>query len=85
MENGEVSYMTQVQMSLEEKLKIGVQAVELRKQGKHEEAETLMKTIPVAPYLAKAAKETFGVDFLRQGGWDLSEANEEYGSDWLGK
>ncbi|MFP3043250.1 hypothetical protein LQZ19_15660 [Treponema primitia] len=77
--------MLQVQMSLEEKLKIGVQAVELRKQGKHEEAETLMRQIPLAPYLAKAAKETFGVDVLRQGGWDLSEANEEYGPNWLGK
>jgi hypothetical protein len=76
--------MPQVQMSLEEKLKIGVQAVELRKQGKHDEADAMMKRIPVTPYLAKAAKETFGPDFLRQGGWDLSEANEEYGPDWLG-
>jgi hypothetical protein len=73
------------QMSLEEKLKIGVQSIELKKQGKEAEADTLMKKIPLAPYLAKAAKESFGIECLLRGGWDLSEANEEYGSDWLAK
>jgi hypothetical protein len=72
-------------MSLEEKLKIGVQAVELRKQGKDAEASALMRRMPLAPHLAKIAKETFGADFLRQSGWDLSEANEEYGPNWLGE
>jgi hypothetical protein len=37
------------------------------------------------PYLAKIAKEKIGADFLINGGWNLSEAEAEFGSDWLVK
>ena len=37
------------------------------------------------PYLAKVAKEKIGVDFLINGGWNLSEAEAAFGSDWLVK
>jgi hypothetical protein len=73
------------QMTLKEKLAIGMQSIELEKQGKIEESIRVQKQIPLAPYLAKFAKEKMGVAFLLNEGWNLSEAEEEYGSDWLSK
>jgi len=35
--------------------------------------------------LAKVAKEKIGVDFLINGGWNLSEAEAEFGQNWLVK
>jgi hypothetical protein len=70
-------------MTLEEKTAIGLKALELNKQGKPEECERMMKQIPLQPYLAKFAKEHFGADFLTKYGWNLSEADAEYGPGWL--
>jgi hypothetical protein len=70
-------------MTLHEKLELGVKAIELRKQGKLEEAMRVQKSIPLPPYLAKWAKKRIGADFLINQGWNLSEAEAEYGPDWL--
>jgi hypothetical protein len=70
-------------MTLHEKLQIGVKAIELEKQGKLEEAKKLKRQIPMPPYLAKFAKEHLGPDFLIKYGWNLSEADAEYGHGWL--
>jgi hypothetical protein len=72
-------------MTLKEKLAIGMKSIELEKQGKFEEADRVHKQIPLPPYLAKFAKEKMGVDFLLNGGWNLSEAEAEYGYGWLNK
>ena len=72
-------------MTLHEQLAIGVKAIELKKQGKLEEALELQKTIPLPAYLAKWAKKRFGADTLIKTGWNLSEAEDEYGRDWLTK
>jgi hypothetical protein len=72
-------------MTLQEKLAIGMQAVELRKAGKEAEATALNRTIPLPPYLAKVLKEKVGVDFLINGGWNLLEAEAKYGKDWLSR
>jgi len=72
-------------MSLHEKLAIGVKAIELEEQGKFEEADKLEKSIPLPPYLAKWAKKRFGAETLIKTGWNLSEAEAEYGTDWLSK
>jgi hypothetical protein len=77
--------MMQPQMTLKEKLAIGMKSIELEKQGNLEESNRVMKQIPMPPYLAKFAKEKMGVDFLLKGGWNLSEAEAEYGSGWLNK
>ena len=50
-----------------------------------EESEKLRKQIPLQPYLAKFAKEHFGPDFLVKYGWNLKEAEAEFGSGWLTK
>jgi hypothetical protein len=70
-------------MTFREELAIRVQTVELEKQGKKEEAMRLSKTIPLPPWMAKFLKEKVGVDYLRQSGWNLSEAEAEYGQGWL--
>ena len=76
--------MTQAQtMSLDEKLAISCKSAELRKAGDEEGASRLLRTIPMPPYLAKVAKEKIGVDFFTGGGWNLSEAEAEFGKDWI--
>ena len=35
------------------------------------------------PYFAKIMKDKMGADFLIQGGYNLSEAEVEFGSNWL--
>jgi len=70
-------------MTLDEKLAIGCKAAELRKAGDEEGYIRLMKTVPMPPYLAKVAKETIGLDFLINGGWNLSEVEAEFGPSFL--
>jgi len=72
-------------MPLNEYLAIGMKVIELEKQGKLEEAEKLEHTLPLPAYLAKWAKKRFGADALIKTGWNLSEADAEYGPDWLNK
>ena len=70
-------------MIIEEEAAIMVKAIELKRQGKLEESERIRKQIPLQPYLAKFAKEHFGADFLIRYGWNLAEAEAEFGHDWL--
>ena len=78
--------MTQAQtMTLDEKLAIGCKAAEMRKAGDDEGAMLLMKTVPIPPYIAKVIKEKVGADFLVKEGWNLSEAEAEFGNGWLNK
>jgi hypothetical protein len=72
-------------MTIEEKLSISNKAISCRKAGNQAEYERLMKSIPMPPYLAKIAKEKIGSDFLINGGWNLTEVESEYGSDWINK
>jgi hypothetical protein len=72
-------------MTFHEKLSLSVKAIELEKEGKLEEAEKIRRQIPMPPYLAKFAKKHLGADFLIKYGWNLTEAEAEYGADWLTK
>ena len=72
-------------MTLDEKLAISMKACILSQKGDSEGFQRVIKTAPMPPYLAKIAKETMGADFLIQGGWNLSEAEAEFGHDWLSK
>ena len=76
--------MPQVEtMTLDEKLAISCKAAALRQAGDREGYSRLMKTAPMPPYLAKVIKEKVGLDCLLSLGWNLSEVEAEYGSDWL--
>ncbi len=44
-----------------------------------------MLKLPLAPGLARIAKEMYGSKHLLEGGYNLSEAYAEFGDDWLGK
>ena len=72
-------------MTLDEKLNIACKAAKLREAGDREGYYNLMKTYPMPPYIAKVMKEKVGLDFLLNGGWNLSEVEAKFGSDWLSK
>jgi hypothetical protein len=72
-------------MSLGDKLDLVVKSVELEKEGKFEEADRVMKQMPLQPFLAKFYKDHIGLDALLKSGWNLSEAEAEFGSEWLVK
>ena len=76
--------MTQVQtMTLDEKLAISNKAIMLKKAGDREGYERLMRTIPVPSYHVKVMKETIGLEFLIKDGWNLSEAEAEFGHEFV--
>ena len=72
-------------MTLDEKLAISNKALDLLDAGDREGYSRLIRTAPMPPYLAKIFKEKVGADFLINGGWNLSEAEAEFGHDWLAK
>jgi len=72
-------------MTIEEKLAISNKACLLLQAGDKEGYSRLTRTIPLPPFMAKIAKEKIGVDFLLNGGWNLSEAEAEFGTDWLSR
>jgi hypothetical protein len=72
-------------MTLDEKLAISNKAFDLLDAGDKEGFSRLIRTAPMPSYLAKIFKEKVGADFLINGGWNLSEAEAEFGRDWLTK
>ena len=70
-------------MTLDEKLAISNKACALWKAGDNEGYRNLMKKMPIPPYLAKVLKEKVGAEIIKIGGWDLSEVEAEFGSNWL--
>jgi len=72
-------------MTLDEKLAITCKAAELRKAGDKEEASRLIRSMPMPPYLAKIYKEKVGAKQLVESGWNLSDAEAEFGKDWLSR
>ncbi len=70
-------------MTLDEKLSISNRAFELIKSGDREGGINLMKTAPIPPYIAKVIKEKVGAEYLLTSGWNLSEAEAEFGHNWL--
>jgi hypothetical protein len=53
--------------------------------GNIKECALILKQLPLAPYLAEFAKKRLGPDFLIEGGFNLSEAEAEFGPGWLSK
>jgi hypothetical protein len=78
--------MTQQRLMTEkEKAAISMQVFALRDAGKKTEADILVKTIPMQPYMAKFWKEHIGRDGLLQLGWNLAEAEAAFGLDWINR
>ena len=70
-------------MTLDEKLAISHRAIALKQAGDYEGYIRLMKTAPIPSYIAKVIKEKVGADFLIKEGWNLAEAEAEFGPNWL--
>ncbi len=67
----------------EETLDILLRSKAARRRGDVAEASRLSRLPLLAPHLAKSLKEVIGPDALLKEGFDLSEAEEAYGKDWL--
>jgi hypothetical protein len=72
-------------MTENEKVAVYTKVDALYDAGKEDEAMALRKTIPMPAFLAKFAKENGDADYLRSSGWNLAEAEAEFGPDWLTK
>jgi len=72
-------------MTIDEKLAISVKACRLYNAGDKEGFSRVIRTAPLPPYLAKIYKEKIGVEPLLKAGYNLSEAEAEFGADWLTK
>jgi hypothetical protein len=70
-------------MTEREKADIFMEAHKLREEGRNKEATVVQRGIPLPANLAKILKEQVGADFLIQNGWNLAEAEAEFGNDWL--
>lgn len=62
---------------------LGHKWLELKEQGKHEEAEKVRLEIPLIPGIANNYKEQYGIKALIESGINLSEAVKYYGKEWL--
>jgi len=72
-------------MTDEEKVDTSYRACMLLEAGDREGYSRLTRSIPMPPYLAKIMKEKMGAEYLINGGWNLVEAEAEFGSDWLSR
>jgi len=70
-------------MTDEEKVDTAYRSCLLSQAGDEEGSIRLLRSIPMPPYLAKIYKEKVGVEHLINSGWNLSEAEAEFGSNWL--
>jgi len=77
--------MSKETMSIHDKLVISNKALALKDAGDNDGYSRLVRSIPMPPYLAKVMKERVGTDYLINGGWNLSEAEAEFGTDWLNR
>jgi len=77
--------MSNKTMSIHDKLVITNKAIALKEAGDKEGYSRLLRSVPMPSYLAKLMKEHMGVDYLINGGWNLSEAEAEFGPDWLSR
>jgi len=72
-------------MTLDEKLALSDKVATLWQSGDKEGFSRLIRSMPMPPYLAKIYKEKIGVKQLIESGWNLSEAEAEFGPGWLDK
>jgi len=70
-------------MTDEEKIDRAYQSALLSQSGDEEGSIRLLRSIPMPPYLAKVYKEKVGVKELIESGWNLSEAEAQFGPNWL--
>lgn len=66
-----------------EVMRIQQEASSAFQRGDMDEYVRISKTLPIDAKVAKAFKQTYGKDFILNSGYDLTEANLEWGEGWL--
>ena len=69
--------------SAEEEDAVTQRALFLYEQGKDDEADALLYSLPMPAEYLQTIKEDMGLDTLIQEGVNLSKAVEKYGQSWL--
>ena len=69
--------------SHEEINKMCLKVADLLASDKHEEADSLLKEIPLLPKSAEIMKRLYGKGHMIASGINLYEAVQEYGEEWL--
>jgi hypothetical protein len=54
-------------------------------QGDEKKASRLRRSLPLPIHLAEFMKKEFGPQYLIEGGWNLSEVEEQYGKNWINR
>lgn len=67
----------------EEEQEVREQAVKCYRQGKDEEGDALLDSLPMPAEYLQTLKKALGVDVLINEGINLSKAVEKYGKAWL--
>jgi hypothetical protein len=70
-------------MTEQEKVEIFRESIKQREAGNMEAYHALSKSLPLPAYIAKVFKEKIGAEYLIQSGWNLAEAEAEFGLNWL--
>ncbi len=70
-------------MTWEEKEAILDAIYDANQSGNKDEAHRLMLQLPLVPGMAQILKDMYGKEHLIEGGYNLAEANAEFGNDWL--
>ncbi len=78
--NEEVRFMPMTQAEREKIIDLAHAAYD---RGDKEEHDRLLHKLPLAPHLAMFLKEEVGTEELLKQNFDLSEAEEAYGKNWL--
>ena len=58
---------------------------EARERGDREAAREALGRLKFEPWSLLILKRRFGADFVRQGGYNTTLADQEFGPDWLDK
>ena len=72
-------------MTEEEKDALLAQMNAASQSGDMEKFVELTQKFPVPPEVALAFKNGFGASFVANSGFNLSEAEQKYGKDWLSR
>ena len=66
-----------------EELDLFREAIAAMKRNDWETVKKIYQKIPISPETAMAAKKHWGAQYLIDGGYNLTWAEDKYGKDWL--
>ncbi len=70
-------------MGKEERAQLFDQYLEMCDAGNREKADDILIRIPLSPWLAKVVKKRLGIQYMREAGFNLSDAVDAFGMEWL--